>query len=153
MMMVVRTLLHRLVGNTAGSMAIETAIVAPVLILLSIGGFEVSSMVARQSELQSAAAEAAAIVRAVPPEDSAQRTTIRDVLKVSTGLGNDDVTVTEIYRCGTTTTYVTTNTCLSTDAVSTFIRVNLSDTYVPTWTQFGVGGPVDYNVERVVQIS
>jgi Flp pilus assembly protein TadG len=151
--MVPRSLLRRLARDRRGAMAIETAIIAPVLIVLSVGGFEVSSMVARQSELQSAAAEAAAIVRAVPPEDSSQRTTIRDVLKVSTGLGNDDVSVVEIYRCGIATAYVTTNSCLPAQAVSTYIRVSLSDTYTPTWTQFGVGGPVDYNVIRVVQIS
>jgi Flp pilus assembly protein TadG len=145
--------LHRLARQSRGTMAIETAIVAPVLIVMSVGGFEVSSMVARQSELQSAAAEAAAIVRAVPPEDSGQRTTIRDVLKVSTGLDNQHVTVTEIYRCGTATAYVTTDNCTSGQAKSTYIRVILQDTYTPSWTQFGVGGPISYNVERTVQIS
>jgi hypothetical protein len=145
--------IRRIAGATRGTMAIETAIIAPVLIVLSVGGFEVSSMVARQSELQSAAAEAASIVRAVSPETSAQRDTIRDVLKVSTGLGDDDVSVVEIYRCGTATDYVSTDSCLTTERRSIYIRVTLEDTYTPTWTQFGVGGPIDYNVVRTVQIS
>lgn len=145
--------IRRLAGETRGAMAIETAIIAPVLICLSVGGFEVSSMVARQSELQSAAAEAASIVRAVPPETSTQRNTIHDVLTVSTGLNDEDVTVAEIYRCGTSTDYVTTNSCLETEHTSTYIRVTLTDTYTPTWTSFGVGGPIDYNVVRTVQIS
>ena len=54
----------RIRRNEDGSMAIETAFVAPILLVLALGGFEVSSMVARQTELQSAAAEAAAVVRA-----------------------------------------------------------------------------------------
>ena len=147
------SILRRLAGQTSGTMAIETAIIAPVLIVMSVGGFEVSSMVARQSELQSAAAEAASIVRAVIPEEASQRTTIDDVVEASTGLSDEHVSVVEIYRCGTATAYVTTNTCASGDTVSKYIRVTIQDTYTPTWTQFGVGGPVDYNVVRTVQIG
>jgi Flp pilus assembly protein TadG len=147
------TFLHRLAVQTRGTMAIETAIIAPILIVMSVGGFEVSSMVARQSELQSAAAEAAAIVRAVIPEEASQRTTIRDVVKVSTGLDNNHVSVAEIYRCGTSTAYVTTDNCTGGVHVSKYIRVRIQDTYTPTWTQFGVGGPIDYDVQRTVQIG
>ncbi|MCB2056947.1 MAG: pilus assembly protein, partial [Novosphingobium sp.] len=39
-------------------MLVETAIVAPVLVLMSMGAFQVSQVVARQTELQGAAAEA-----------------------------------------------------------------------------------------------
>src|SRR5262245_35416851 len=99
--------LARLQCHQRGSVTIEVAIVAPVLLLLSLGGFDASSMVARQTELQSAAAEAAAIVQASPPTDEASRTTVRDVLKVSTGLTDEQVSVVEIYRCGTNTTYET----------------------------------------------
>jgi len=147
------TFLSRLQGQQDGSVAIEVAIVAPVLLLLSLGGFDASSMVARQTELQSAAAEAAAIVQAVPPTDEAGRNTVRDVLKVSTGLTDDDVSVVEIYRCGTSTDYVTTNSCTTGEHVSKFIQATLTDTYNPVWTNFGIGGSIDYNVVRTVQIS
>lgn len=148
-----RMLLARLQGQQQGSVTIEVAIVAPVLLLLSLGGFDASSMVARQTELQSAAAEAAAIVQATPPTDEASRTTVRDVLKVSAGLADDQVSVVEIYRCGTSTDYVTTNSCTSGEHVSKFIRTTMTDTYSPVWTNFGIGGPVNYNVVRTVQIS
>jgi len=148
-----RSLLSRLQGRQDGSVTIEVAIVAPVLLLLSLGGFDASSMVARQTELQSAAAEAAAIVQAAPPTDDAGRNTVRDVLKVSTGLTDEQVSVVEIYRCGTNTAYVTTNNCSSGQHVSKFIRATLTDTYAPVWTNFGIGDPVNYNVIRTVQIS
>jgi len=142
--------IHR---DESGSMAIETAFVAPVLLILALGGFEVSSMVARQTELQSAAAEAAAVVRAVAPETAAERTTVRDILVTSTGLTNEQITVTEVYRCGTSTAYVTTaNTCGG-GVEYKFIRVDLTDTYAPTWTQWGVGSGFTYNVSRTVQIG
>ena len=134
-------------------MTIEVAIVAPVLLLLSLGGFDASSMVARQTELQSAAAEAAAIVQAAPPTDEAGRNTVRDVLKVSTGLADGQVSVVEIYRCGTNTAYETTNNCSTGQHVSKFIQATLTDTYSPVWTNFGIGEPVNYNVIRTVQIS
>ena len=60
------SLFGRLRRDATGAMAIETAIVAPVLVLMAFGSFQVSSMVARQTELQSAAAEAAAPTAAVP---------------------------------------------------------------------------------------
>ncbi|MFB0611482.1 TadE/TadG family type IV pilus assembly protein [Aurantiacibacter poecillastricola] len=140
-------------ADERGSMAIETAFVAPVLLILALGGFEVSTMVARQTELQSAAAEAAAVVRAVIPETAADRTTVRNILATSTGLATNQITVTEIYRCGTATAYTNTaDTCGSVTEYK-FIRVDLTDTYAPIWTEWGVGSGFDYNVSRTVQIG
>ena len=51
----IRTL-HRLARDERGAMLIETAIVAPTLVLMSLGAYQISGVVARQSELQSAAA-------------------------------------------------------------------------------------------------
>ena len=143
----------RIRRDDRGSMAIETAFVAPVLLILALGGFEVSSMVARQTELQSAAAEAAAVVRAVAPTTSAERTTVRDILASSTGLTAEQITVTEVYRCGTATAYVTNADSCGSGVEYTFIRVDLTDTYAPTWTKWGVGSGFTYNVSRTVQIG
>lgn len=148
------TRLSRLVRNQDGSMAIETAFVAPILLVLALGGFEVSSMVARQTELQSAAAEAAAVVRATIPETAEERTTVRDILKTSTGLTDDQVTIAEIYRCGTATDYSTTSgSCSSSVSEYKFIRVDISDTYTPVWTKFGITKGFDFNISRTVQIG
>jgi Flp pilus assembly protein TadG len=139
--------------NEDGSMAIETAFVAPILLMLALGGFEVSSMVARQTELQSAAAEAAAVVRAVAPETAAEMTTVHDILVASTGLTDDDVTITPVFRCGVTSTYVTTADSCGSDVEYKFIQVDISDTYEPIWTKFGVTHGFDYNISRTVQIG
>lgn len=143
-----------LAQDARGAMVIETAIVAPVLLLLALGGFESSRIVARQTELQTAAAEAAAIVRASPPTTEAHRTTVRDVVKTSLGLQDANVTVTEKYRCGDAEAIVTDKTtCGADDAVATYIEVVITDSYVPVWTSFGVGSTVDYRVDRMVFIS
>lgn len=136
-----------------GSMAIETAFVAPVLLLLALGGFEVSQMVARQTELQSAAAEAAAVVRATPPENWQERRTIRQIIQTSTGLDNEHVSVQEVFRCGTQTAYTDDGDACGSNPKSTFIRIIISDNYTPIWANYGIGSGFEYNVQRTVQIG
>ena len=143
----------RLRQDEKGSMAIETAFVIPCLLTLALGGFEVSTMVARQTDLQSAAAEAASIVRATVPETQAERDTVRDVLASSTGLDSSQITITEIYRCGIATNYVINSDICGGDIKYKFIRVDLTDSYVPTWTEWGLGSGIDYNISRTVQIG
>jgi Flp pilus assembly protein TadG len=148
------TNLRRCLRCDAGSMAIETAIIAPVLIALSIGGFEIGSIVARQTELQSAAAEAAAIVRASIPDTSEKRVAIRNVVAASTELQTWQVSVVRIYRCAAETSYVTTaEECDSGQVVNKFIRLTIWDYYEPIWAQFGVGSSLTFNVTRTVQIG
>ncbi|HYD24260.1 MAG TPA: TadE/TadG family type IV pilus assembly protein [Croceibacterium sp.] len=144
----------RLLRDRRGTMAIETAIVAPMLIALSIGGFEVSSMVTRQSELQSAAAEAVAIVMAATPETQTHIDQIEAVVEGSSGIPEADVTFATKYRCGTATTLIVdAATCADEDTLSTFIVIEMTDRYTPVWAQFGIGERLDYNVQRTVQIS
>lgn len=165
-MMISLARLFRIKRDERGSMAIETAFVAPVLLILALGGFEVSTMVARQTELQSAAAEAAAVVRAVAPEDAASRNTVRDILATSL-CGNAQQTVTEgaatcgtvsvsidpIYRCGTSTDYTTIADSCGSNVEYKFIRVDIADSYAPIWTKWGVSEGFDYFVSRTVQVG
>lgn len=149
-----RTLLGHLRQCQAGSMAIETAIIAPVLIGLSIGGFEIGSIVARQTELQTSAAEAAAIVRAASPETSEELITIRDVVAESSKVPTSNVSVVEIYRCADSSAYVTTSTsCGAGTVVNRFIRLAITDTYYPMWSEFGIGSSMSFDVTRVIQIG
>jgi len=143
--------------DARGSVAIETVIIAPVLALLGLGTFDVSQMVSRQSDLQSAAAEAEAIVQAAVPTDATARGKVRDVLKSSIDPDdtnpNDTETVTEIYRCGTGAYQTALPTCATGSKLSTYIKIVLTNSYTPNWTSFGVGHRIDYSVVRTVQIS
>ena len=125
--------------------------------MLALGTFDVGRIVSRQSEIQSAAAEAEAIVHAAVPKDGTAREEIRLALKASLDPKNtnpnETVTLREIYRCGTNSGFVEVNNCGSGVAVSTFVRITLTDTYTPQWTAFGIGGPHVYTVVRTVQIS
>lgn len=140
--------------NTTGSIAIETALIAPVLSLLSIGAYQASALIARQHELQSGVSEAETLALAKPPKTEIARNVIRDVLSTSLGLKQGKVRVTNMYRCGIRDVYTQLKSdCASGEIVSTFLRIELNDTYVPSWTQLGIGSSVDLKVIRMVQIS
>jgi Flp pilus assembly protein TadG len=148
-----RGFLSRLRHDQHGSMVVETAIVVPVLAMLSLGAFDASRMIARQTELQQAVAEAAQIALASVPDTQTERDTIKSIIRTSTGLAATNVSVTARYRCGTATTLNTTNTCGASSAVSTYLRIAVTDTYTPVWNDFGVGSAMHYNVTRMVVIS
>ena len=147
----IASLLARLRRDQRGGMAIETAIIAPVLVLMSLGSYQVSGMVSRQTELESAASEGVAIALASSPDTAAKRTTIQQVLMTSTGLAAANVTVSEVYRCNSAAAYITDRTTCTTGVISTFTRIHLTDTYTPAWTRFGVGSPITYRVTRYAQ--
>lgn len=147
-------LFRKLRDETDGAMVIETALVAPVLVLLSLGAFQISGIVARQTELQSAASEASAIALAAEPDTTAKRAALEQVIEASTGLAANKVSVSEAFRCGTSTSYVTNaNSCNGSNYMSRFVRINMQDTYTPAWTQFGVGSPITFNVTRYVMVK
>lgn len=146
--------LRRLADASEGTMAIETAIVAPVMILLAFGSFQVSSMVARHTELQTAAEDAAAIALASPPENQADLTRIENIVLASTNLEADEVDLGFAFRCDNASTTVTDETeCNEDEPVWSYMTVSLDTHYVPIWTQLGIGSPVNLTVERSVEIS
>ncbi len=146
--------LAALAVDQRGTTVIETALVAPVLVLMALGSYDISHMVARQHELQSGASDVEGIVLAVASGTSTNVQTIKSVLTSSLGLTDEQVTVVKVYRCGVTTTLVTVGSaCEVGSVVSTYVRVTLTDTYSPTWREFGVGNNLDYRVVRTVQIS
>ena len=107
-------ILKRLGADNSGVFAIETAIVAPLLLLMSLGAYQISMLVARQTELQSALAEAEAIALASDPDTSAERWILQNVIMTSTGLPEANVTVEEAYRCGDSSTYTSSATSCAT---------------------------------------
>lgn len=145
--------LRQLARNQRGAVLIETAIVAPVLILMSLGAFQVSQIVARQTELQEAAAQAASIAMAAAPDTAAKRTVLQNIIVSQTGLPADKVTVTAKFRCGTDTAYVDAASSCVGVKVANFVLIQLDDTYTPLWTEWGVGSALTFNVDRYVMVN
>ena len=151
-------ILTQLCGDQRGTMVIETAIVTPVLVLMSLGAYQVSALVARQSELDSAAAEGAAIAIASPPTDAAKRTTLQQVIATSLtpaapAVNNVTVTVSAAYRCNSAIAYVTDSTTCASGVISNFVKIYITDTYTPTWVQYGIGSAISFNTTRYVEYS
>lgn len=155
-MIQIRRLFTSLHGDNAGSTVIETALILPPLLALSLGTFEVSRMIARQADLQKAANEASDIVRAAIPDTDSKRATIKSVIMSSTGLATEKVSIAIVYRCSTGGNYVTgTNACDSGGSAqaTTYIKLVISDTYSPMWRNYGMGSSMNYVVTRYVQIG
>lgn len=145
--------LRRLVDRQDGTAMIETAIVAPVLVMMSIGTFEASAMVARQSELQSSAEQAVEIAMAVVPDTPSELTQVERTLETSSGLSDARVVLKFQYRCGSSTTVSDTAPSCSDDSLNTYISIVMTDEYQPVWTELGVSKSFEYRVARTVQIS
>ena len=137
-----------------GTAVIETAFVLPILCMLSFGAFEASLLVARNSEMRSALSESVAIILAHAPQDQAQIDTIEDIIETSTGLAEEEVTVTRRFRCGIDSLLIAEeDDCPTSQAVSRYLEITLADTYTPRWTSFGIGEPVNFTLTRTVQIG
>jgi Flp pilus assembly protein TadG len=153
-MRLMTSFLARLRRSIAGSVVVETAIVAPVLVLLALGTFDISRMIGRQSDLQAGATEVQSIVLAVANGTATDVNTIQSVLMSTLALPSNKVAVVKMFRCGNNTALVTASSSCATNAViSTYVQVTLTDTYNPMWTNFGVGQAMNYRVQRTVQIS
>lgn len=147
-------LLRRLRRDKRGSFAIETAFVLPMLLMMTIGIFEVSRMVARQHELQTAANESEIIILATNQGAETNISDIRSILRQSLNLAGNNVQLSQSYRCNISTTFVTAiSACSETEPVSSYINLNITDTYRPVWTYMGMGRPISFSVQRRVQVS
>jgi Flp pilus assembly protein TadG len=145
-------MLRRLLAEQGGTMAVETALIAPVLILLGLGGFQVGSMVSTQHNLESAAALGEQIALASKPDSQAKLDTMKGIISATTGVPIAHISTSFIYRCGTTATVQTTNSCGS-DPAWQYIEIIVSETYSPIWVNLGVGHSVDLSVDKTVQIA
>jgi len=145
-------MLQRLLADARGTMAVETALVAPVLILLGLGGFQVGSMVATQHNLETAAALGEQIALASKPDTQTKLDTMKSIISATTGVPVADISTAFIYRCGTSATVQTTNAC-GTDPAWQYVEIIVSQTYDPIWVNIGVGHSVDLSVDKTVQIA
>jgi Flp pilus assembly protein TadG len=147
--------LAQLRTDTTGSVVVETAIVAPVLVVLGLGAFDISRMIARQSELQAGSTDVEGIVLAVAGTSTATNvSTIKSVLMNSLSLPSNKVTVVKKYRCNVQADLTFTHgDCGESDVLSTYVQVTLTDSYTPMWTRFGIGSALNYSLVRTVQVS
>lgn len=145
--------LRALLGDVHGTMAIETAIVAPLLATMAFGAFDVSMMVSHEQKLQSAANEATEIVLAAANGSGIQSNDLKTLLESSLGLTDSQLQLDPEYRCGTGDISTSMPTCATGTPVYTYVKLTITDTYSPSWTNFGIGSDVFFNIVRTVQTS
>ncbi len=155
--MALLSFISRVCRNTIGSMAIETAIVAPVLASMALGAFDASRILSRQQQLQSAANEASEIILAASMGTGVSSSDLKTILVNSLGIQSSQLTIAQRFRCDDSATLVATAPsppgCATSKPVFKYVQLTLTETYTPVWTQFGIGSPVNYNIVRTVQVS
>ena len=145
--------LRRLGACDRAAVLVETAVVAPALIVMCIGGFEIATMVEKQSRLQSTAELATEIAVISSPDTEPERAAIETELSGSLP-SSGTIQVVFKYRCGTATTLADTppSGCEE-EELSTYLHIALTDWYEPVWADFGIGEAFEYDVQRTVQVS
>jgi Flp pilus assembly protein TadG len=145
--------LCKLLRDAVGTMAIETALIAPLLAMMALGVFEVSRIVSREQQLQSAANEASEIILAAAGGSGIASTDLEDILETSLGLDPNDLVIAARYRCATGSISTTVPNCGTGQQLYTYAHLTVTASYSPMWTNFGVGSPINYSIQRTVQIS
>lgn len=145
----------RLARDARGTMVVETAFVAPILVLMGLGTYDLSEMVAKQQDLQSAANEATQIVlSAAHSKDGVSSTQIHDIIVSSLKIDSDKVTLAQLFRCDDAADTVSdATTCDATKPVYEYVQLTITDSYTPMWTKFGVGHTINYNLVRTVETA
>lgn len=136
-----------------GAIAIETAFVVPVLLLIALAAVDYGTILARQIELQNAMAEASQIALAAAPTDAAARQAVKEVLQTSTGLDTDHVSIVERYRCGTTDAYIDNSDDCGVTPYARFIQIEIIEHYKPVWSMISDADDVDFKIVRMVQVG
>lgn len=151
--------LRNLLLDQRGVMAIETVVVAPVLALMALGTYEAGTMVSRQQELQSAAAEAEGIILAMSGNEVVviDHIGIKNVITTSLDPAGTrehlEVELEDRVRCGSATDFMAEGaTCAEPQIQYHYVVLTISDRYDPVWTRFGISAGMDYNVTRTIQV-
>ncbi len=146
--------LMKLLRDPKGSMTVEVALLAPILGVMTFGIFEAGMIVSRQHELQSGAAEVEMIALTTADGGTTSTGQLKNILRESLGLTDNDVMVRTRYRCGTEESLKENiSSCEDTSVVSTYVEIEIRETYTPTWKKLGIGSDVNFQVDRTVQIS
>lgn len=166
-MTMLENFVRKFLGEDRGSTLIETAFIAPILVGMTLSGVEISSMVARQTELQGIAANGMEIILASAPsnEEEANQTVaeVKAYLAERSGLtasnagpdiGMGEVSVYMRWRCGNNSARQATEGCANVSQTqSVFLVIYMRDSYSPVWTNYGVGNELDFDVKRSIQIG
>lgn len=129
-----------------GTAAIELAFTLPILLLLSVGAFDVSMLIAKQIDYQQAAAEVASLALARPPQ--ADTAYLKTAVATAAGLDESKVTITTSLKCNGV---ASNSSCTVGQEQARFVTLTMQGQYVPVWTHFGIDHTIDMTVTRTIR--
>jgi len=141
----------RLWRHERGVAAIEFCLTLPVLLMLTVGAYDVSQLISARIALQQALTEVEGLAIAQPPQGD-DFSYLTDALAAAGGVPAANVSVRREISCNGTV--VTSIVCPSvTDHRAIFVVLTLERTYIPTSTHFGVARPVPMRITRTIRVG
>ena len=140
----------RIRDSRDGVAAIEFCLTLPVLLLMTLGVFDVSQVITRRLDYQQAAAETIGLALAQPPQATGSLAYLRSAASASAGVPLANVTVTRQVRCNNVDT-MNSACALATD-FALYVNVSITGTYTPIWGHFAVDREIAMRFDRTVRI-
>ncbi len=132
-----------------GVAAIEFCLTMPVLLLFTLGVYDVSQLVAKRLDYQQAVAEVTGLVIAQPPRSDFSQ--YIDVAAAAAAVPRSAVSITREVRCNNVV--ITGIMCPSSaEERAIYITIAVSGSYVPAWTHFGIDGALPIRISRTVRV-
>lgn len=131
-----------------GVAAIEFCLVLPMLLLMTVGAYDVSRLIAARMDYQQALSEAAGLAMAQPPQDT--NDTLINAVAAAASVPATSVTVTRETRCNNVP--VTTAACPNpSDERSRFFSITVRGSFRPMWTHFAIKTTVPITINRTIR--
>lgn len=127
-----------LARDIRGSSLIETALIAPMLVLLAAGSIDAGLGYARKLKVQQAAARAVELATVSGLVANLQ-TSMTNEGAAAAGVATGNVTIDMWLECDGVRQLDVNGTCLA-SAPSRFVSVTITDTYTPMYAGFFSGG-------------
>lgn len=145
-------ILRRGGADQRGVAAIELALALPILVLLSLGAYDVSRMVEARIDLQQAAAQVTSLALARPVAGDDVDHLERIAMEVA-DLPADKVSVEPKLYCGDVARDSYSGSCEPGVEQARYLEVELRSSYHPMWRHFGIGETIDMTIARKVRLQ
>lgn len=147
-----KSLLLALWQRDDGVAAVEFCITLPVLLMLTLGVYDVSRMIAARLDYQQAIAEVAGLAIAQPPQNDF--TYLIDAMDAATDAPRDNISVSRRLHCNNNVMPADTATCGDpSDERAWYVSISVQGTFTPSTTHFGVGASKTISVTRTVRVQ
>lgn len=144
-------LARRIARAQEGVAAIEFCLTLPILLMMTVGAYDISQMIATRMDYQQALTEVAGLAIAQPPQGESYGY-LKNAAATAAKVDAEKITITSDYRCNNAS--VTGSTCPNaTDERALYVSITVTGNYTPKWQHFGIDASVPMTITRTVRVQ